>query len=172
MITRQHFELKGRLLEMAIVWKRDVHDAHIIKVQEVLKKEFGTTRAITFSWFSGKGIAAVGDDAAPVEGMIESKEHATYLVPEKGKKGKAKSAILKSLDYPVAGESVLKELGVLKESWDIDGYMIGPQFFQVGDRWFVGVPVEKIPATWFDDSDLIPMQPYEMHRIESSRDSL
>jgi hypothetical protein len=84
----------------------------------------------------------------------------------------AKSAILKSLDYPVAGESVLKELGVLKESWDIDGYMIGPEFFQDGDRWFVGVPVEKIPATWFDDSDLIPMQPHEMYRIESERDSL
>jgi hypothetical protein len=172
MITRQHFELKGRLLEMAIAWKRDIHDAHIIKVQEVLKKEFGTTRAILSSWIGGEGISAVGDDNAPIEGMAACKKHPGFLAPTKKAEGKDKAAILKGLDYPAPGEPVLAELGVLNKLWSIENKMVSSSFFQVGDRWFVGVPVEKIPAQWFNDSDLTPMQPYEMHRIESSRDSL
>lgn len=102
-----------------------------------------------------------------MEGFIPSKKHKTYLIPGKGKAGKAKAAILKSLDYPVAGEPVLEKLGVLGESWIIDSYMVGPQFFQIGDRWFVGVPAEKIPDSWLTNPDLKPMLPLEMQRLKA-----
>jgi hypothetical protein len=168
-ITRQYFELQGELLEMAIAWKRDVSDPHHTKVHETLLNEFGTTRAVLYSWSGGEGISAVGDDAAPIEGMVPSKKNSGFLVPSKKKEGKAAIAILKSLDYPIAGEPVLEKLGVLKASWIIDSYMVAPQFFQHGDRWFVGGPVEKIPADWLTNPDLRPMLPFEMHQIESAQ---
>ena len=168
-ITRQYFELQGELLEMAIAWKRDVSDPHHKRVHETLLKEFGTKRAMVSSWIGGKGISHVGDDAAPIDGMVQSKKYATYLTPSgRTKAGKAKSAILKSLDYPIAGEPVLEKLGVLKESWMIGNYLCAPDFFQIGDRWFVSVPVEKVPDDWPGNPDLKPMMPYEMKRLEKA----
>jgi hypothetical protein len=168
MIIRQNFELQGQLLEMAIAWKQDVSDSHHKKVFEVLLKEFGTSRAVLYSWSNGKGISAVGDDAAPIKGMVPSKENPGFLIPSKKADGKAKAAILKSLDYPVAGEPVLEKLGVLNESWTIANYLVSTQFFQVGDRWFVGIPVEKMPPNWLGNPDLAPMYPYEMCQVEGA----
>jgi hypothetical protein len=171
-VTKQYFELQGELLEMAIAWKRDVSDPHHEKVYETLLKKFGTTRAVLFSYFGGKGISAVGDDSAPIDGMVPSKKNPGFLVPSNKKDGKAKSAILKSLSYPVAGEPVLEKLGVLNKTWNIGNYMVGSSFFQVGDRWFVSIPIEKIPSDWLTNPDLSPMMPYEMHRLEAENKKL
>jgi hypothetical protein len=168
-VTRQYFELQGELLDMAIAWKRGVSDPHHAKVYETLRKEFGTTRAVLYSWSGGKGISAVGDDAAPIDGMVPSKKNPGFLVPSNRKEGKAKSAILKSLDYPIAGAPVLEKLRVFKELWTIDSYLCSPEFFQIDDRWFVGVPVEKVPIDWLTNTDLMPMLPYVMHQLESAQ---
>jgi len=168
-VTRQYFELQGELLDMAISWKRDVSDPHAKRINEVLQKEFGTSRAMVSGGIGVRQILHVGDDAAPIEGMVKSKKYATYLTPSRTKEGKAKAAILKSLDYPIAGEPVLEKLGVLKSSWIIGSYMVAPQFFQIGDRWFVSVPAEKVPTDWLTNPDLKPMLPYEMQQLEAAQ---
>jgi hypothetical protein len=171
-VTRQYFELQGELLDMAIAWKRDVSDPHHAKVYETLSKEFGTTRAVLYSWSGGKGISAVGDDAAPIDGMIPSKKNPGYLVPSRRKAGIEKNSILRSLDYPIAGAPVLEKLGVLKELWSIGSYLCSPAFFQIGDRWFVSIPAEKVPTDWLTNPDLKPMLPYEMQQLEAAQKEL
>ncbi|MGL5062342.1 MAG: hypothetical protein ACRC62_20385 [Microcoleus sp.] len=162
----QYFELQGRLLEMAIDWLENVFKPHLETVKATVKS-FRTERMIIRPGFFGRNtIVAIGDDLAPIEGMVPAKDWPGYLRPNtKTKRGREISKLLASLTYPECGEPVMKELGIFHQTWVTESRIYFPNCFQVGDRWFVGVPAMHVPERWLERDDLIPIMPMDLEKL-------